>query len=187
MPRIVAGEVGGRHLSAPPGPSTRPTSQRAREGLFGTLGSLVGNLAGLRFADFYAGTGAVGFEALSRGAAHALLVESSRPSVRVIEANARSLGLAGAVVVARPAERVATGPPPDARPYDIVFLDPPYGLAAGVLAGVVADLRESRWFAAGAVVVVERDARDSFCWPDGIARERERRYGDAMLWYGRSR
>lgn len=186
MPRIVAGVAGGRRLASPTGPGTRPTSERAREGLFGTLGSLVGELSGRRFADLYAGTGAVGLEALSRGVAHALFVESDRSNARAIEANARALGLAGGVVIARTTERVVSGPQPDARPYDIVFLDPPYALPAPTLVRVLTGLRGFGWLGSDAVVVVERDARDvAFRWPDGVDRVRERRYGDAMLWYGR--
>src|ERR1051326_2543069 len=99
MTRISAGSAGGRRLAVPPGRGTRPTSDRAREGVFLTLDSLLG-LAGARVADLYAGSGAVGLEALSRGAASALLVESDPKAVRTIRANVQSLGLDGATVVA---------------------------------------------------------------------------------------
>ncbi|MGH3096734.1 MAG: 16S rRNA (guanine(966)-N(2))-methyltransferase RsmD [Streptosporangiales bacterium] len=187
MSRIVAGIAGGRRIAAPRGFSGRPTSERAREGMFATLGSLLGDLAGLRFADLYAGTGAVGLEALSRGAAHALFVESDRSAARAIDAGARSLRLPGAAVLASPVERLAAMPPPDGEPYDVVFLDPPYALADASLARVLADLRAGGWFAPEAVAVVERSSRDQpFPWPEGFAAERERRYGDATLWYGQA-
>ncbi|MFG3440146.1 RsmD family RNA methyltransferase [Nonomuraea sp. NPDC047897] len=110
MTRIIAGVAGGRRLVVPPGRGTRPTSDRAREGIFLTLDSLYG-LAGARVVDLYAGSGAVGLEALSRGAAHALLVESDPKAVSTIKANVRSLGLGGAQVVADRVERLlARGP-----------------------------------------------------------------------------
>lgn len=185
MSRIVAGIAGGRRIAAPRGFSGRPTSERAREGLFASLGSLLGDLTGLRFADLYAGTGAVGLEALSRGAAHALFAESDRSAARSIDASARSLRLPGAVVLARPVERLAVAPPPDGDPYDVVFLDPPYALPGASVGRVLADLRDSGWFTPDAVAVVERSSRDRpFPWPEGFATQRERRYGDATLWYG---
>lgn len=185
MSRIVAGTAGGRRVAAPRGFTGRPTSERAREGLFATLGSLLGDLAGLRFADLYAGTGAVGLEALSRGASHALFVESDRTAARAIDASARLLRLPGATVLARSVERLADAPPPDARPYDVVFLDPPYALAGASLVRVLASLRDSGWLGPEAVAVVERSSRDGpFPWPEEFAARRERRYGDATLWYG---
>jgi 16S rRNA (guanine966-N2)-methyltransferase len=100
MARVIAGEAGGRRLAVPDGQATRPTSDRAREGLFATISSMVGSLAGARVLDLYAGSGAVGLEALSRGAEHVLLVEHGARAARVIRENIEEIGLPGAVLVA---------------------------------------------------------------------------------------
>ncbi len=168
----------------PPGGGTRPTSDRAREGLFSSLGSLVGAWAGRRFLDLYAGSGAVGLEALSRGAAHALLVESDPAAVGTLAANVATLGLPGAEVRRGRVERlVADGLPGPA--YDVVFADPPYDLADDALRAVLTDLRPH--LADGAVVAVERASRGGdWVWPAGYDGLRSRRYGEATLWYGRA-
>src|SRR4051812_3010580 len=122
MTRVIAGTAGGRRLAVPPGTGTRPTSDRAREALFSTWQSLRGTLDGARVADLYAGSGAVGLEALSRGAAHVTLVEADARAAAVIRANIAALGLPGAELRTARAERtVAEGAP--AQPYDVVFLD----------------------------------------------------------------
>lgn len=112
MTRVIAGSAGGRRLAVPPGRDTRPTSDRAREGLFSTVQALLGPLDGLRVADLFAGSGAVGLEALSRGAAHALLVESHPRAAKVIRQNADALGLPGAQPCADRVERLVRRPPP---------------------------------------------------------------------------
>ncbi len=181
--RVIAGTAGGRRLSVPPGRDTRPTSDRAREGLFSTVHSLLGDLAGLRVADLYAGSGAVGLEALSRGAGHVLLVESSPRAARVIRANIDTLGLPGAELVADRVERVLRRPPPE--PYDLIFADPPYAVTDEAVAGMLAELREGGWLAPGALIVVERATRGGpFRWPAGYEGVRARRYGEGTLWYG---
>lgn len=183
MPRIVAGTYGGRRLGAPDGRDTRPTADRVREALFNTLASMT-ELAGARFADLYAGSGAVGLEAASRGASQVLLVEAGA-AARVVRSNIAMLG-AGAVVTLTTGkvERVVAEPP-DA-PYDVVFVDPPYALDDDALAGVLADLAGSGWLAPGAVLVVERATRSPEpVWPDGVGKGRGRRYGETTLWYGR--
>jgi 16S rRNA (guanine966-N2)-methyltransferase len=122
--RVIAGEAGGRRLAVPAGRDTRPTSDRAREGLFATITSIAGPLAGARVLDLYAGSGAVGLEALSRGAEHVLLVEHDARALRVIRQNVEAIGLAGAEVLADRVERaLARGPAGD--PYDVVGADPP--------------------------------------------------------------
>jgi 16S rRNA (guanine966-N2)-methyltransferase len=113
MTRVIAGSAGGRRLSVPAGRDTRPTSDRAREGLFGTIEALHGPLVGANVLDLYAGSGAVGLEALSRGAARALLVEADQRAVKVIRANIAALGLPGATVAADRVERVLSSGPPD--------------------------------------------------------------------------
>ena len=178
MTRIIAGVAGGRSLRVPAGSGTRPTSDRAREGLFSTLG----DLTGLRVLDLFAGSGAVGLEALSRGAAHATLVEADPRAVAVVRANVVTLGLPGAVVAAQRVERwLAAGVPMSgsgSEAFDVVFLDPPYAdPVEAVLAAVVP------W--ARGTVVVERASRDGAPpWPEGLVPLRSRRYGEGTLWYG---
>ena len=140
MTRVIAGAARGRRLQVPPGDGTRPTSDRAREALFGTLESLLGAWAGRRVLDLYAGSGAVGLEALSRGAAHALLVEADARAARTLAANVATLGLAGAEVRRGRVERVAAHGLPGPA-YDVVFADPPYDLTDDELRTVLADLR----------------------------------------------
>jgi 16S rRNA (guanine966-N2)-methyltransferase len=183
MTRVIAGSAGGRRLVVPAGRGTRPTSDRTREGLFASVGSLLGPLDGLRVLDLYAGSGAVGLEALSRGAGHALLVESEARAVRAIRANVAELGLPGAHVVADRVERVLGGPGP-AAPYEFVFADPPYAVGDDVVTTVLGLLRDNGWLAADALVAVERETRgDGLTWPKGFQPVRERRYGEATLWY----
>ena len=184
MTRVIAGAARGRRLQVPPGDGTRPTSDRAREALFGTLESLLGAWAGLRVLDLYAGSGAVGLEALSRGAAHALLVESDPRAARTVAANVATLGLPGAEVRRGRVERVAAHGLPGPA-YDVVFADPPYDLTDDELRTVLADLRPA--VADAAVVVVERATRGgAWTWPAGFEELRSRRYGEATLWYGRA-
>jgi 16S rRNA (guanine966-N2)-methyltransferase len=117
--RVIAGEAGGRRLAVPDGRATRPTSDRAREGLFGTVASIVGPLTGTRMLDLYAGSGAVGLEALSRGAEHVLLVESGARATAVIRQNIEVIGLPGATLIADRVERVlARGPEQTPRVRD---------------------------------------------------------------------
>jgi len=182
--RVIAGEAGGRRLAVPDGRDTRPTSDRAREGLFGTISSIVGSLAGARVLDLYAGSGAVGLEALSRGAKHVLLVEHGARASRVIRENIEAIGLPGAVLAADKVERVlARGPEGD--PYDVVFADPPYALADAAVSRVLSTLAGPGWLAPGALVIVERATRSGpLSWPDGFVPDRARRYGEATFWYG---
>ncbi|MFE9851308.1 16S rRNA (guanine(966)-N(2))-methyltransferase RsmD [Streptomyces sp. NPDC005576] len=186
MTRVIAGSAGGRRLAVPPGNGTRPTSDRAREGLFSTWEALLGTLDGIRIADLYAGSGAVGLEALSRGAVHALLVEADPKAVRTVRANAGAVGLPGAEVRTGKAEQVVSGPAP-ADPYDVVFLDPPYVVTDDDLREILLTLRSRGWLGEGALVTVERATRGGeFVWPEGFEPLRSRRYGEATLWYGRA-
>ncbi|MGW0859110.1 16S rRNA (guanine(966)-N(2))-methyltransferase RsmD [Streptomyces sp. NPDC002690] len=186
MTRVIAGSAGGRRLAVPPGNGTRPTSDRAREGLFSTWEALLGTLDGIRIADLYAGSGAVGLEALSRGAVHALLVEADPKAVRTVRENVRAVGLPGAEVRTGKAEQTASGPAP-AVPYDVVFLDPPYVVTDDDLREILLTLRSRDWLGEGALVTVERATRGGeFGWPEGFEPLRSRRYGEATLWYGRA-
>lgn len=185
MTRIIAGVAGGRRLVTAGGRATRPTSDRTREGLFGTVLAIRGGLAGAAVADLYAGSGAVGLEALSRGAAEALLVESDPRAAAVIRENIASLGLAGARLVTGPVERVLAQGPVGARPRDFVFADPPYALRDEELSRVLTLLREQGWLAPGALVAVERATRSGPpAWPVGYEPDRSRKYGEGTLWYG---
>jgi len=150
--RIVAGAAGGRRLAVPP-KGTRPTSDRVREALFSALDADPG-LDGAAVLDLCAGSGALGLEALSRGAAHALLVESDRRAADVLRRNVAAVGLAGAVVRVAPAGAVLAGPAE--RAYDVVLVDPPYDLPDAEVAGWLTAAEAHGWLAADAVVVVER-------------------------------
>ncbi|AZK96745.1 MULTISPECIES: 16S rRNA (guanine(966)-N(2))-methyltransferase RsmD [Streptomyces] len=186
MTRVIAGTAGGRRLAVPPGTGTRPTSDRAREGLFSTWQALLGTVEGIRVADLYAGSGAVGLEALSRGAAHALLVEADARAARVIRENVRALGLPGAEVRTGRAEQIVAGPAPTA-PYDAVFLDPPYAVVDDDLREILLTLAAQGWLTEDALVTVERSTRGgTFRWPAGFEPLRSRRYGEGTFWYGRA-
>jgi 16S rRNA (guanine966-N2)-methyltransferase len=150
-----------------------------REALFSSVEAALGSLQGLRVLDLYAGSGAVGLEAWSRGAAEVTLVEQDRRNAGVVTANVRALGCAGVEVVTAAVARHLAGTP--RAPYDFVFLDPPYPLAAEA---VVADLVAlgHGWLTEDALVVVERASRDrALPWPPGYEPGRVRRYGETSL------
>jgi 16S rRNA (guanine966-N2)-methyltransferase len=184
MTRIVGGTLGGRRISAPAGQHTRPTSDRVREALFSALDALT-DLTGARFADLYAGSGAVGIEARSRGAEHVLLVEADPKAARVARDNIAALGADGVGLVTSKVEQVLGAPPPDG-PYDVVFADPPYAVPDDQIGAMLAALVDGGWLAPDAVVVVERSSRSlGVAWVPGITAVRSRRYGETTLWYGR--
>jgi 16S rRNA (guanine966-N2)-methyltransferase len=183
--RIIAGAAGGRRLATSAGRTTRPTSNRTREGLFSTVMALRGGLSGAAALDLYAGSGAVGLEALSRGATDVILVESDPGAAAVIRANIASIGLAGARLLAGKVERVLAQGPDGGRPRDFVFADPPYALAGDQLEQVLSALVSQGWLAPAAVVAVERATRSGpLAWPRGLEPDRSRKYGEATLWYG---
>jgi len=186
--RIIAGAAGGRRLVVPGGRATRPTSDRAREGLFSAVLAALGTLDDAAVLDLYAGSGAVGLEALSRGAGDVLLIESDPVAVQVIRRNIESVRLGGVRVVQDRVDRaLRRGPPAAGRPRDLVFADPPYSASDDELREALALLAANGWLAPGALVVVERDARSGpLPWPAGYAADRSRRYGETVLWYGRA-
>ncbi|WP_199430370.1 16S rRNA (guanine(966)-N(2))-methyltransferase RsmD [Qaidamihabitans albus] len=177
MTRIVAGKAGGRRLRVPPR-GTRPTSEKVREALFNAL-EVAGELTGARVLDLYAGSGALGLEALSRGAAEALFVEADRRAAEILRSNVGALGLGGSVRHGK-AETVLAEPA--AEPFDLVVADPPYAAGDDRLAAVLAALAGGGWIADGGLVVVERAWRDGEpAWPPGFAPLRAKRYGDTGL------
>lgn len=184
MTRIVAGAHGGRRIAVPSGGGTRPTADRVREALFTSLGSaLAGGLDGCRFLDLYAGSGAVALEAASRGAGHVTAVESDPRALRVLQANARLLGVAVEVVPLAVERAVAAGVP---VPYDVVFADPPYATPSVTVRDALRAALRHGWVAPAGVVVVERSRHEhDWEWPEGLQADRERGYGDTVLRYAR--
>jgi 16S rRNA (guanine966-N2)-methyltransferase len=178
--RIIAGRAGGRRIAVPPA-GTRPTSDRVREALFSALTADPG-LDGAAVLDLCAGSGALGLEALSRGAAHALFVEADRRAGAVLRRNVAALGLPGAAV--RIASAAAVLAAPADRPYDVVLVDPPYAVPDADVAGWLAAAGAHGWLADDAVVVVERGRGATFPWPAPLVALRERRYGDTVLHVG---
>lgn len=183
MSRIISGVAGGRRLQTPPGSGTRPTSDRVREALFSRLEHL-DVLAGARVLDLYAGSGAIGLEAASRGAASVVLVESDAAAAAVARANAAAVALPRVTVRRESVERaLVLGPRPRER-VDLAFLDPPYDLDEAALADVLTLLVTHRWLAVDALVVVERSSRSPQpLWPAGLVATGERRYGDTKMWF----
>jgi 16S rRNA (guanine966-N2)-methyltransferase len=181
--RIIAGRAGGRRLQTQRGTHTRPTSDRVREALFSTIESWSGTLSGLRFLDLYAGSGAVGLEAWSRGAGVVTLVEQDRGAARMIRDNARTIGFTAADVVTASVPTVLARPP--AAPYDLAFLDPPYPHGTDTVEADLQSLCDHEWLVPGALVVVERSSRsDAPAFPSTFGRVREKQYGETTLWYG---
>ena len=185
MTRIIAGSAGGRRLSTPSGDATRPTSDRVREAVFSALESSLGSWAGVRFLDLFAGSGAVGLEAVSRGAAQATLVEQHRRAAGIARRNAQTLGMSHVEVVAARAETFLLRPDHDC--FHVVFADPPYTLEGSAVTDLLTRLVQHGWLCDGAVVAVERAARDEdLRWPEGIRGHRTKRYGETVVWYGRA-
>lgn len=183
MTRIIGGRAGGRRLTTPRGQATRPTSDRVREALFSAVESWCGPLDGLRFLDLYAGSGAVGLEAWSRGAGVVTLVEQDRRTAALVRENAEALGFAHADVRAASVASVLGALP--SAPYDVVFSDPPYPLEAERVDEDLQALVRQGWLVPDALVVVERGSRaPAPQWPAGIVARRHKKYGETVLWYG---
>ena len=183
MTRIIGGSAGGRRISTPRGVATRPTSDRVREALFSAVESWCGSLQGLRFLDLYAGSGAIGLEAWSRGAGVVTMIEQDRRTAALITANAKDLGFAKADVRIGSVAGALHTPP--AAPYDIAFMDPPYPLDGAAVDADLDALNANAWLVPGALVVIERSSRSPEpTWPVGVVPMRSRRYGETVLWYG---
>ena len=183
MSRQRPGTAGGRRLQTPPGSSTRPTSDRVREALFSRLEHR-GLIEGASVLVLYAGSGALGLEAASRGAAQVLLVESHKAAAKVIRANAVVIGHPGVRVLADTVERALAAGPPTGLRFDLVLVDPPYDVTEDALAAVLAALVQHQWLAREAFVVVERSSRSPQpTWPDGLELSGEKRYGETAMWF----
>lgn len=164
------------------GRGTRPTTDRVRESMFNMLVARV-DFEGLDVLDLFAGSGALGLEALSRGARSAVFVESDARAAAVIERNITALGARGAHVRRAPVATVVASPPP--RPVDMVLADPPYEMSTATVQALLADLLNHGWVAPGAVAVVERPiGAAEIAWPAGWSADTPRRYGDTRLEIG---
>ena len=172
--RIIAGDWRGRKLAAPAGASTRPTGDRVRETLFSMLASRLGSFADLRVADLYAGSGALGLEALSRGAAFACFVDNDPAAVAAIRANVEALG-AGDRVTVLPASAARL---PAGDPFDLIFADPPYAPGSGSQA--LREALQAGWAAPGAWLAIETE-RGECVDPQGCRIEAERDVGRARI------
>lgn len=173
--RIIAGTWRGRPIVAPRGDATRPTADRTREALFSMLASRLGSFEGIAVADLFAGSGALGLEALSRGAASCLFVEQDKPALDALRANIAKLG-AGATAEVRAGSVLALGP---ARaPLDLILMDPPYSSGAGAVA--LDKLSRLGWCGSGSWVGIET-ARDETLEVAGFTPEVERVHGKARL------
>ena len=173
--RIIAGEWRGRRLVAPDGRLTRPTADRTRETLFSMLASRLGSFEGLRVADLYAGSGALGLEALSRGASHATFVEIDRAALKAIAANVMAFGAAGRIST-RATSATAL---PAADPFDLILADPPYEPGSGTAAAEA--VAKASWLAPGGWMAVETHKGDSATPPKGWEVVAERDVGRARL------
>ncbi len=191
MSRIIAGRARGSRLRMPQGERTRPTTDRVREAFFSYLATWADGaaaepedqLSGVRFLDLYSGSGAMGLEAASRGAAEAVLVESHRPVVELIKRNAAATTLADRATV-HPFS-VATFLAGEPQPFDVVWLDPPYSMPTDEVSAVLARIAEG-WLASDGLVVVERSRRDPPPqWPAPLRVRWSRRYGETELHFGR--
>lgn len=187
MTRIISGSRGGRRIAVPP-VGTRPTSDRVREAMFSSLDSQF-VWSGLHVLDLYSGSGALGIEALSRGASHALFIENDARATAIIRKNLVDLGFSSTVVEANVATIARTAPPAgipgSSAPYDLVFIDPPYDLPASDIQTALTGLTNRGWFADDVLAVVERSTRDlESPWPQGWSEVRRKAYGETTLWYG---
>lgn len=182
--RIVAGSYKGHSIRAPKGADTRPTSDRVREAVFSSLGSLGVELDGVAVLDLFCGSGAMGLEALSRGASGATLVDTARSAAATAASNVDQLGLRGAArVLTRDAFKLVRGPVRGA-PFALLFLDPPYRIDPARVRQLLEDAAASDLLSEGAVIVYELSAREEPTWPDGFALIGSKTYGGTRVAYG---
>jgi 16S rRNA (guanine966-N2)-methyltransferase len=185
-PRIIAGEAGGRRLMVPAGEGIRPTSDRVKESVFSALGP--GRLVGARVLDLFAGSGALGLEALSRGAAEVLFVDRDQAAARAIRANVESLGFDGRAALRQTAVTTLLGGSRPGDPFDLALLDPPYDTPGADVEDVLRQLVDGAWLTPDATVVVERAAGSSpLRWPPGWGSTWERCYGDTLVLFAQQK
>jgi 16S rRNA (guanine966-N2)-methyltransferase len=188
MSRIIAGSHRGQRLTMPMARTTRPTSDRVREAAFGLIASWLGaagdaahQLAGLGFLDLYGGSGAVALEAASRGASPVVCVERDRRACEAARFNAASTGL-NVRVLGQGVDQFLAGPV--SRPFDVIWLDPPYDLPNSTISHVLTSLVDRSWLATDGLVVVERSTRtEPFDWPPGLGDAWNRGYGETTLYF----
>jgi 16S rRNA (guanine966-N2)-methyltransferase len=174
--RVVGGRLRGRTLAAPKSKAIRPTADRLRESLFNILAHAFGDpVTGARVVDLFAGTGALGIEALSRGAAFALFIDEGAEARALLRENVVTLGLGGTSRIFR-RDATKLGPAHPVAPFSLGFLDPPYG--QGLAAGALASARAGEWFAPNALIVVEEAAKTRFAAPEGFNEIDRRRYDE---------
>lgn len=183
MTRIVGGRLSGRRLVTPTGADTRPTAEKVRAAVANSLAA-AGAIDGATVLDLYAGSGALGLELASRGAARVVLVERARTAQAAIRSNIATLGTTGVTMFAGEAASFAATP---GEAFDIVLADPPYAEPAQAIEGVLRALVTSGRLRPHADLVIERSARDgAVAWPEPLAEVRTRRYGDTLVCYGRA-
>jgi 16S rRNA (guanine966-N2)-methyltransferase len=183
--RVVGGRLRGRALQAPKSQAIRPTADRLRESLFNVLVHAYGNpIVDARVLDLFAGTGALGFEALSRGAAFVLFVDDGAEARALLRGNVETLGAGGASKVYR-RDATKLGPVSPLEPFALAFLDPPYG--KGLAEQALGSAREGGWLAPGAIAVVEEAADAGFKPPEGFEELERRKYDDTEFVFLRSR
>lgn len=179
--RIVSGRFRGKALMSPSDDSIRPTADRAREAMFNILASRIGvNLDGLKVLDLFAGTGALGLEALSRGAQSAVFVDTGAEARGLIRDHIEAFGIAGIAKLLR-RDATALGEAGTMGPFDLVFLDPPYGKGLGEQALV--SLRAGKWLAPGATIVLEEGSEVELALPEGFVVDDRREYGAAAVYF----
>jgi 16S rRNA (guanine966-N2)-methyltransferase len=183
--RVVGGRLGGRALQAPKSTSVRPTADRLRESLFNILTHAYGDpVTGARVLDLFAGTGALGIEAVSRGAAFALLVDQGVEARALIRGNVEALGLGGVTRIFR-RDATKLGPAHPLAPFSLIFLDPPYG--KGLAEQALTSARAGAWLVGDALIVVEEATDARFTAPEGFAELDRRAYDDSELIFVRAR
>lgn len=194
MSRIIAGLAGGTKIETPPGRGTRPTTDRVREAVFSALAhwnhaldsSADQQLSNIRLLDLFAGSGAIGLEAASRGAKRVDMVESVRSVCQLIERNACHAGLAERIRVHH-AKAAAFLTKPSLASYDIIWLDPPYGISSAQVSALIELITTGGWLADDGLVVIERSARDApIDWPQALAESWDKRYGETRIYFAQS-
>ena len=182
MTRIISGKYKGRRLNVP-ATVTRPTSSRVREAVFSSVLHTVGSFEGLVILDLFAGSGALGLEALSRGGATAYFVDNDRGALACIADNARNLGESNISVQKADALELVESAMSNS-PADLVFIDPPYVLSDDQVNRLLSSLAKNTWLANDALIVVERSSKSEVVWPDGYVALADKTYGDTAIWYG---